>query len=381
MPSISAQPPPLPSASTLLAEVRSSCSQYSTAIDEDALDALLEEVAASPEPPSLKDYSLVMPLRWDSVGAEINFFSLVAVLSILSPLQCHINELPGGDNTPAMLVRQLLVGLYLSAPPSNHLSAPSPLSSAHLAALQENEVAEVLNLKIHVEKSVAHIPVATLAERGGPGSEIVARLTTTLNRVGQRLSDNRYVDLGAFVVETLAQCKGKASEEEALGTFVHRVSKGGYERRARVVTDHRPHARTARLLSPPRLWRRLVHTFQPKRRQTTPRLQECLVPLVRPRLALRRARPAVTAVGPTGIQPRVPAASRRRARRLEPRIKRRGADGRGGEARPHGRRVQCFASLGRCGGRKDQGERWRRHACPPGRVAEEDKGPEVIKKE
>ncbi|PWN25702.1 hypothetical protein BDZ90DRAFT_233713 [Jaminaea rosea] len=232
MPSISAEPPLLPSASTLLREVRSSCTQCSLALDEAAIDALLQSIASSSysrQPPSLRDYSLSLPLRWDSLGAELNFISLIALLSILSPLQKHIDALPSDTPgspppSPAMLTRQLLLGLYLSAPPSNHLSAPSPLSAGHLAGIQENEVAEVLNLKIHVERKVEHIPVATLAERGGPGSEVVKRLTECLNRVGKRLVESRYVDLGAFVAETLRQCKGMGSEEEAMGTFVRRLA-------------------------------------------------------------------------------------------------------------------------------------------------------------
>lgn len=229
MPSISLAPPNLPLPSVLLRQIRSSCAEATKAagirIDEARLSALLASSSPLPSATS-KDYSLAFPLKWDSTSHEVNFLSLLAVLSVLSPSESLLRQLPNTPS-PSSLPRHLLLGLYLSAPPSNHASAPSPLSSAHLAGLKDGEVADIVGLKIHQEKRVEHIPVATLAERGGPGSEVVSRMRETLNRVGDRCVENRYVDLGAFVAETLGQCKSIAAgkgEEEAVGHFVNRVS-------------------------------------------------------------------------------------------------------------------------------------------------------------
>lgn len=237
MPSITAEPPVIPSSGELLNSIRSSCTSIAEAaciqVDETAFQQLVSDWESEGSVrASSKDYSLALPLRFDSVGAEVNIVSLICALSILSPTQALLDQLPGASSstppTSTTLVRQLILGLYLSAPPANHLDASSPLSAAHLAAMGEGEVAELLGLKIHVEKQVEHIPIAMLAERGGPGSAIVVRLTKAMNTLGQRLVDNRYVDLGAFVLETLGQCKGKGKEreEEAIGHFVQRVSLG-----------------------------------------------------------------------------------------------------------------------------------------------------------
>lgn len=232
MPSISAEPPALPGPSSLLATVKqasqNAASRAGLTVDEAAIEGLLKEFNSSSPPPraSAKDYALALPLRWDSVGAEVNFLSLLSLISILSPAQIYLDQLPSSP-TPASLARHLLLGLYLSAPPTNHATAPSSLSSGHLAALGDGEVAEILGLKIHQEKKLDHIPVATLAERGGPGSEVVDRLRSALNYTGDQLVKSRYVDLGAVVMETLSQCKGVAAgkgDAEAVGHFVHRVS-------------------------------------------------------------------------------------------------------------------------------------------------------------
>lgn len=232
MPSISLAPPSLPLSSALLSQIKSSTAEATKAagvqIDEARLSELLASSSSSPLPAATsKDYSLAFPLKWDSTSHEVNFLSLLAVLSVLSPSEALLRQLPNSPS-PSSLPRHLLLGLYLSAPPSNHASAPSPLSSAHIASLKDGEVADIVGLKIHQEKRVEHIPVATLAERGGPGSEVVSRMRETLNRVGDRCVENRYVDLGAFVAETLGQCKGIAAgkgEEEAVGHFVNRVSR------------------------------------------------------------------------------------------------------------------------------------------------------------
>lgn len=227
MPSISTAPPALPRPASILDSIQSSCQSVTEAaglkIRQEALQQFIESID---EPASPKDYSLIFPLRWDSTAQEVNFLSLLSVLSILSPNQYHLRQLPN-DPSPSSIPRHLLLGLYLSSPPSNHLSAPSPLSSGHLASLGDGEIADILGLKIHQERKVEHIPVATLAERGGPGSEVTSKLRRTINRVGEKLVENRYVDLGAFIMETLQQCKGLAgssSEEEVVGHFVNRVS-------------------------------------------------------------------------------------------------------------------------------------------------------------
>lgn len=180
-----------------------------------------------------QDYSFVFPLKWDSTGAEVNFLTLLCLTSNLGPFQCYLSRLGGEDGhstTASSLPRQLLIGLYLSSPPENHsTSSGVPLSSSHLTSLGDGEVAELLRLKIHQEKKVDHIPVATLSQRGGPGSEIVSRVREGLNRIGEACIASRYVDVGAFVMETLTQCRGVVDrnggdEAAGVGHFVARVT-------------------------------------------------------------------------------------------------------------------------------------------------------------
>ncbi|CAO1623105.1 unnamed protein product [Sympodiomycopsis kandeliae] len=228
---ISRVPPSLPS-SDILSSIHETCavvtSRSGIQVDEERLAALLSEAKDSKHA-TAQDYSFAFPLRWDSTASEVNFVALLCVLSNLSSYQSLISQLPASSRTtPSSIPRQLLLGLYLSAPPENaSTSAGATLSSSHLSSIGDGQVAELLQLKIHEEKKVEHIPVATLNERGGPGSEIVTKIRETLNRIGDTCIENRYVDLGTFVVETLQQCKGVASresEEAAVGHFISRVT-------------------------------------------------------------------------------------------------------------------------------------------------------------
>lgn len=235
--------PALPNSPDLLETVKQSCKEVTNSagidINQTTLRELIEAYTQSPgdsasstsalcQPANVRDYALALPLRWDSLGAEVNFIALIALTSVLSPLQARLDELPASPSVPtsASLSRHLLLGLYLSASAANHTAALSPLSSNHLAALGDGEIAEILGLKIHEEKRVEHIPIATLAERGGAGSDVVIRLRQTLNYVGEKLMESQYIDMGTLVMETLTQCKTIAAskgETEAVGHFAHRL--------------------------------------------------------------------------------------------------------------------------------------------------------------
>lgn len=229
---ITREPPSLPTpAAKILPSIFETCSEATRKagleIDSTHLEALVEEARASGHHATAQDFSLAFPLKWDSIGAEVNFLSLLCVLSRLSPYQSLLSQL---NTTAASIPRHLLIGLYLSAPAENHsTSAGVPLSSSHLTSLGDGEIADLLQIKIHQEKRVDHIPVATLAERGGPGSEVVSNLRASLNRIGEAGVQSRYVDLGAFVMETLKQCKGIVDREagddvEAIGHFIARLN-------------------------------------------------------------------------------------------------------------------------------------------------------------
>ena len=220
---ISSAPPALTTpSSNLLRTITESCAQATTAagisIDSSRLDALLSNTTIPSA--TAQDYSFAFPLKWDSTGAEVNFLTLLCLTSNLGPFQCFLSQLSGQSTTASSLPRQLLIGLYLSSPPENHSTSPGvPLSSSHLTSLGDGEVAELLRLKIHQEKKVDHIPVATLNERGGPGSEVVSRVREGLNRIGEACIDSRYVDVGAFVLETFRWRPVTA------GGFAHKVTK------------------------------------------------------------------------------------------------------------------------------------------------------------
>ena len=74
-----------------------------------------------------------------------------------------------------------------------------------MQTIQEQQVAELLQVGLHVEKPHATIPGVTVGVLGGPMYELVALITRTLNETGDVLVNSGYKDMGSFMVEALKE--------------------------------------------------------------------------------------------------------------------------------------------------------------------------------
>lgn len=90
------------------------------------------------------------------------------------------------------------------------------LSARGMASLQEQKIAELMRVSLHVERPHESIPGVTVGELGGPMHQLVKLITTTLNGTGSVLDKAGYPDLGSFVLEALQE-GGKVKSVEKPG--------------------------------------------------------------------------------------------------------------------------------------------------------------------
>jgi hypothetical protein len=93
------------------------------------------------------------------------------------------------------------------------------LSAQAMQDMQEQKVAELMRVSLHVERPHESIPGVTVGEIGGPMHELVKLITRTLNETGSLLSQAGYPDLGSFVLEALQEGE-KAKTEAKVGPDV-----------------------------------------------------------------------------------------------------------------------------------------------------------------
>jgi hypothetical protein len=85
--------------------------------------------------------------------------------------------------------------------------------------IQEQKVAELMRVSMHVERPHESIPGVTVGELGGPMHELVKLITGTLNETGLILVRAGYPDLGSFVLEALQESE-KAKSKDKVGADV-----------------------------------------------------------------------------------------------------------------------------------------------------------------
>lgn len=109
---------------------------------------------------------------------------------------------------------KLLIGLYLSSPESKDPTSTGSLSSKGLKNLSSSTIAEILQVKLHVERPHESIPGLTVGIREGPMNEAVELIREACNQTGRLLEGKGYESLGSFVIETL---KGSEKVKEETG--------------------------------------------------------------------------------------------------------------------------------------------------------------------
>lgn len=87
------------------------------------------------------------------------------------------------------------------------------LTAKGMQTIQEQQVAELLRVSLHVERPHETIPGVTVGELGGPMHELVTLITRTLNETGEVLVNSGYKDMGSFMVEALKEGEKKKSAD------------------------------------------------------------------------------------------------------------------------------------------------------------------------
>ena len=113
-------------------------------------------------------------------------------------------------------IRLLMFSLFLN---SSTGGDGDLLSAQGMQSIQEQKVAELMRVNLHVERPHESIPGVTVGELGGPMYELVKLVVRTLNETGSVLVKAGYPDLGSFVLEALLEGK-KAKSENNVGADV-----------------------------------------------------------------------------------------------------------------------------------------------------------------
>jgi hypothetical protein len=113
-------------------------------------------------------------------------------------------------------IRLLIFSLFLTSV----IGGEGDLLSAHgMQSIDEQKVAELMRVSLHVERPHESIPGVTVGELGGPMHDLVKLITGTLNETGSVLVKSGYPDLGSFVIEALQEGE-KAKSEDKVGADV-----------------------------------------------------------------------------------------------------------------------------------------------------------------
>lgn len=89
------------------------------------------------------------------------------------------------------------------------------LSAQGMQNIQEQKVAELMGVSLHVERPHESIAGVTVGQLGGPMYELVKLVVGTLNETGSVLVKAGYPDLGSFVLEALQEGKKAKSDDKA----------------------------------------------------------------------------------------------------------------------------------------------------------------------
>ncbi|KAF7321469.1 NAD+ kinase [Mycena kentingensis (nom. inval.)] len=185
----------LPSSGQFLSSIRSSAASATEnaniRIDTGAVDVLLKSPAFASSFTRLSaGDTLPMPLNFPSVGDELNFFGILALLNFGSGYRLPLHRETGRGAADTM--KMLAMGMYLS----------DEVSATAIKSISEAKIAELMGVKIHIERQHETLPVV-VGELGGAMYQLVKLVTSALNETGEILLNGGYNDLGMFLYEIL----------------------------------------------------------------------------------------------------------------------------------------------------------------------------------
>ncbi|KIM91974.1 hypothetical protein PILCRDRAFT_809971 [Piloderma croceum F 1598] len=216
---MSSASPPFPPSGSFLKSIRESsqllCEKSNVRVTEVAIKRLLFSQAFAISFKRVSAFhGLAFPLKFASTLAELNLLSVLSLLNFASGyrIQLHTETGRGAwDN-----IRLLIFSLFLT---SSTGGEGDLLSARGMQDIQEQKVAELMRVSLHVERPHESIPGVTVGEIGGPMHELVKLITGTLNETGLILVGAGYPDLGSFVLEALQEGE-KAKSKDKIGADV-----------------------------------------------------------------------------------------------------------------------------------------------------------------
>lgn len=153
-------------------------------------------------------HGLAFPLKFPSAVCELNFLSVLSLLNFASGYRAPLHKETGRgawDN-----IRLLLFSMYLTSLTGEDSEL---LLAKGMQTIQGQQVAELLQVGLHVERPHETIPGVTVGELGGPMYELVTLITKTLNETGDILVNSGYADMGSFMVEALKEGERQKSAD------------------------------------------------------------------------------------------------------------------------------------------------------------------------
>ncbi|KAK0455379.1 uncharacterized protein EV420DRAFT_565184 [Desarmillaria tabescens] len=139
-----------------------------------------------------KSHGLAMPLNFSSPLAELNVLAILSLLNFGSGYRVPLHEATGRGAWDS--IRALVLSMYIAD--------EKLLTARGMQSVDVGKVAELMCVKIHIEKPHESIPGVTVGELGGPMYELTTLITGVLNETGDILVKAGYPDLGTFVAQT-----------------------------------------------------------------------------------------------------------------------------------------------------------------------------------
>lgn len=151
------------------------------------------------------NHGLHFPLKFPSVLSELNFLSVLCLLNFASGYRVPLHEQTGRgvwDN-----IRALAFGMYLSSATGQG----DLLAARGMRTITPQQIAELMSVKIYVERSHETLPGVTVGELGGYIYDLVKLISTTLNETGEILERSGMPNLGSFVLRSLTSKRSGGS--------------------------------------------------------------------------------------------------------------------------------------------------------------------------
>ncbi|KAG8213761.1 hypothetical protein J3R82DRAFT_10470 [Butyriboletus roseoflavus] len=152
------------------------------------------------------NHGLHFPLKFPSILSELNFLSVLCLLNFASGYRVPLHEQTGRgawDN-----IRALVFGMYLSSATGQG----DLLTAKGMRTITPQQIAELMSVKIYVERSHETLPGVTVGELGGHVYDLVKLISTTLNETGEILERSGMPDFGSFVLRSLTSKRSGGSD-------------------------------------------------------------------------------------------------------------------------------------------------------------------------